>query len=279
MKNFVLFLIAILLLFSLCACGKERPADNPQHGSVETTAPANKPTLNRLKKVTVTAEGMTIECNVTWEENLCNFESYMNYYKDEINMYQGVFDPQTGTFSIRWPREDGETYELPVFDYDEDQRIVAMYNEDDPSEVWGVTYNQNGVAQLDGEHTLFEYDPATRQVKRLYSSGSTNGIPHKKYDVTTLDANGCFIGVDRVIYKDDGTGNFQLKETLSDYYKYTYDENGNLIRYEEPYNPDGFVIEYQYYDEPIEHLWQIIIPIHYIDVFQIFELPFLWYLK
>lgn len=107
----------------------------------------------------------------------------------------------------------------------------------------------------------------------------TNGVAHESYDVVTLDDNGCFIGVDRLTYTDGGKGNFTLTDTKENYYKYTYDTKGNLIRYEEPYNSDGFVIEYEYYDEPIHHLWEAIIPIHYIDVFEIYAIPFLWYLN
>ncbi len=284
MKKVLSFLMAVIMLFALSACNRDNSNDSLGNTPGNTSTPDNmasnsKPILNRLKKVTVTYEGETIECNITWDDNTCYFESYMNYFKDPIENYRGVFEPETNTFSIVWDQENGTTIEMPVFDYNDDQKIIAMYNEDNPSEVWNVTYDENGVPSLMGGKPLFEYDPTTKQVKRFYSSGSTEGVAHETYDVVTLDDNGCFIGVDRLTYTDDGTGTLKLTDTKEDYYKYTYDESGNLIRYEEPHNSDGLVIEYEYYDEPIQHLWEIIIPIHYIDVFEIFEVPFLWYLN
>ncbi len=278
MKKALSILLMLILLLGLCACGNSDTQTTEPSTSNNIVSNSN-PTLNRLKKVTVTAEGKTIECNIIWDDNTCYFESYMNYYNDPIEDYRGVFDPETNTFSIVWDTEDGTTMELPVFDYNDDQKIIAMYNEDNPSEVWSVTYDENGVPYLMGSVPLFEYDPTTKQIKRPYSRGSTEGVAYEEYDVVTLDDNGCFVGVDRLTYTDDGTGTLKLTDTKEDYYKCTYDESGNLIRYEEPYNSYGFVIEYEYYDEPIQHLWEIIIPIHYIDVFLIFQVPFLWYLN
>lgn len=277
MKRVLSFLIAAIMLFFLSACEKEGSKDPGDPGSSDPVS--GGPVLHRLKKVTVTAGGKNIECNITWEDNTCYFESYMNYYKDPIENYRGVFAPETRTFSIIWDREDGTTLEIPVFDYDDDQRIISVYNEDAPSEVWAVTYDENGVPSYGGR-APFEYDPATKQVKRLYSGSVTqDGVSKKNYDVATLEDHGGLVSVDRLTYTEDQAGNVQLTDTKKDFYKITYDENGDVIRYEEPYYEGGFVIEYEYYDEPIHHLWEVTIPIHYIDIFEIYVVPFLWYLK
>lgn len=271
MKKVLSFLMAVIILLAMSACDKDDgQGSDPSESQI---------VFHRLKKVTVTAYGETIECNVTWDDNICYFESYMDYAKNPIKNCQGVFEPETNTFSLLVKQDDGMTMELPVFVYDDGQHITSVFNEDNPSESWTITYDENGVPLVDGRHTLFEYDPTTKQVKLLYSGGRTDGVDYEEYDLFSLDNNGRFVGVDRLTYKDDGNGNFQLTDTKEDYYKYTYDENGDLIRYEEPYNKFGFVIEYEYYDEPIHHIWEVIIPIHYIDFFEIYKIPFFWYLK
>ena len=157
MKKVLSFLMTVIILLAMSACDKDNGNESFDSNIDDTTSTSADPSgskivFHRLKKVTVTAYGKTIECNITWDNNTCYFESYMDYVKDPIKNYQGVFEPETNTFSIFWKKDDGTTRELPVFVYDDDQRITSVYNEDDPSEIWSVTYDENGVPLVDGTY-------------------------------------------------------------------------------------------------------------------------------
>lgn len=279
MRKVLSLMLALLMVFSLCACEKDTKEEAPKESiPAEDTPSDSKPALNRLKKVTITTQGQSFECNVTWKENECSFTYYTSYSRNISTEYQGMYDPEKKEFSVIWVSDEGTTTQLPVFQYDDDQKIIRVYNEDNPTESWEVTYDEHNIPTIDGRVWL-NYDPETKQIKQMCGSGHNEGIQYENYKVTTLDDNGHCIGVDMLTYEQDDNGEFQLTSRQDDYQKYTYDENGNLIRYEEPYNEDGFVIEYEYYDEPISHLWELLIPISYIDFFNIYTIPFLWYLS
>ena len=275
MKKFLaLLLAASMLLICFAGCADTGVSDNPDDS--EDSEKGNA--LNRIKKVTVTYEGETIVCNATWEDNVCNFESYMNYFKDPIEDYKGVFDPESKKFSILWPSKE---IELPVFRYDDQQRIIEVYNEDDPSESWAVTYDENGVPTLDGDIEMFNYDADNKIVSLQGGGGSSNkdGVitESKYYSEMKMSPDGNFEKVTHVTYSHNGDGNFQKTSEIPDYEKYTYDKNGNLVRYER--HDGSCVIEFEYYDEPIQHIWERTIPIHYIDIFDIYTTSLMWYLK
>ena len=272
MKKWLILILTIALTLSMCACTPKQTKGNTK----QETLSANAATYLRLKRVTTTCDGETTVCNLTWDAEGCHFESYMNYYKNDIEDYLGFFDADERVFSITMFREDGDLT-IPIFQYDENQTIVKMYNEDRPTESWDVTYDENGIATVDG-HTLCVYDPEARTVRRQLSSGSTNGVPDETYEVATIDKEGNFRSVSRLTYVGDGNDSFRLDSEEVDYKKYTYDKNGNLIKYEEP-NNDGLVIEFEYDDQPVEHAWERVIPVHYIDVFEMYFIPFLWYVK
>lgn len=272
MKKCLILALTIILTLSMCACTPKQAKSNTKKETLSGS------TVNhlRLKRVTTTYEGETTVCNLTWDADGCHFESYMNYYKDDIENYLGFFDTDERVFSITMFREDGDLT-IPIFQYDKNQTIIKMYNEDRPTESWDVTYDDHGIATIDGR-TLCVYDAEARSVKRPLSSGSTNGVPEETYEVATIDKNGNFQTVTRITYVGDENGDFQKDSEEVDYKKYTYDANGNLIKYEEPLN-DGLVIEFEYYDQPVEHAWERVIPVHYIDFFDVYFIPFLWYVK
>lgn len=272
MKKYLILALTIILSFSLCACTPKQTKNNAK----TDTPSGNAANHLRLKRVTTTYDGETTVCNLTWDAEGCHFESYMNYYKDDIENYLGFFDANERVFSITMFREDGDLT-VPFFQYDENQTIIKVYNEDKPTESWDVTYDANGIAAID-DQTLCEYDEETRTIKRQLSAGSTNNIPHKTYEVATLDKNGNYQSVSYVKYMSDENGVFQKSSEKANCKIYTYDQDGNLIKYEEPDN-DALVIEFEYYDQPVEHIWERVIPVHYIDIFDAYFTPFLWYVK
>ena len=95
MRKVLSLSLALCMVFALFACEKDDKDGLPKDStSTEDTPSDTKPILNRLKKVTVTVQGQIIECNVTWEENVCHFESYMDYFKNPVEDYRGVLDPE-----------------------------------------------------------------------------------------------------------------------------------------------------------------------------------------
>lgn len=264
-------LLALCMAFAICACGK------PAADSSEKEPQENKESImrNRLKHVTVTYDGETVECDISWQENACVFESYLDYPKAPIKEVHGAFDPESKVYSWMWTSDRGEI-NLPIFQYDDEGKITKVYNEDDPTEIWDVTYDADNVPSIDGRK-WFEYDADKRCITTQVGGGSYEGVAYKTYEEIVIGANGQIEKVSRVKYVEDGNGVFQRESEETDYRKYTYDKNGNLVKYEEPDN--GFTIIFEYYDDPIRHVWEQTIPIHYINFFEVFVTPFMWYLK
>lgn len=269
----ILLLISVLLLaFAGCA-----PSDGSDDGGKKDKDP-DSVNFKRLKRVTVTYEGETVVCNVSWDENVCNFESYMDYFKDPIENYKGIFDPESKKFSILWLSND---IELPVFIYDDDQKITEIFNEDKPTESWKISYDKNGVPSLDTESELFTYDADTKTVTRSkgQSLRNDNGVITRtdSYREYIIGKDGRFEKVTYVAYTAVGDAEPEKSKEIPDYEKYSYDDDGNLIKYER--HDGSCVIEFEYYDEAVSHNWERVIPIHYIDIFDIYVTPLTWYLK
>lgn len=270
LKRSLIVILAMLIAIPLFACKNETVDEGLKDAQTFNTV-----TSNRLKKIVCNYEDISVTCNITWAGNTCNFESYMNFFRNDIENYQGVFDPDSKVFSIVWQSEDGNIT-IPVFQYDENQQIIRIYNEDNPTESWDVTYTDEGVAIVN-DAPWFSYDSEKKTITKHISSGHTEGIPFQNYEEFSLDEANNIVSTKHLHYVDNGDGKYQLQTETPNYKIYTYDENQNLIKYEEP--GSDLVITYEYYDEPIQHVWENTIPIHYVDIFDIYTVSLFRYLK
>lgn len=257
-KRFLTLLLSLSLLLCLLVGCDETSEEN---GGGEKT------TFLRLSSVTRTYDGESVTYQVTWNGEACSFETGEGDYRTD-------FDTETNIFSIHFT-----DLSLPVFMYDENQTIIKLYNEDDPSESLNILYDEYGFPQVEGMDWYSGYDPEKRQVKVSSGGGSRTDEDgtwesYTNYEIRTFDKYGNISVCDglKVTEKSDGT---VTEETWKDYFKYIYDEHGNLLRAE----GDGVVIEYQYTEEPIHHAWERIVPIFYMDFFMVYDLPLFWNLR
>lgn len=219
--------------------------------------------FNRLVAVTVVDDGESESYSVTWKTNGCTFTH-------EDGVYSYSFDPASRTLSLL-----NDELELPLFDYDDKGVIVLVYNEDKPTETFEIQYDKNGVPTLD-EYTLGEYDPATRKLTVQKGGGGEmdeqgNKFEYDYYDERTYGDKDMILSVDRITITtySDGTVEEKVKKDVE---KYTYDENGNMTKYEKK----DKVIHFVYSEEKISHEWERVVPVGYIDFFCLFDLPLLW---
>ncbi len=266
MKNTVKILsllLAAFMLLCVAGCNDKNVGDGNTHPE---TAP--KAQFNRLASVRVTDDGEVTELAVVWEENLCRISG-------DGQVTVGSFDPQARTFNLKV----GQTA-LPVCDFDQNGKIIMLYNEDKPTETWAVTYDEKGWPAIEGYDGWYTLQDAQNRVIKCGSGGggehdeNGNSISYRNYDVRTFDKNGNIVSVDqlKVTTVNDGE---PTQSTKKDIEKYTYDENGNLIKYQR----GDLTVEYTYSDAKISHVWERMIPICYVNFFYLYDLPMFWYLQ
>ena len=219
--------------------------------------------FNRLVAVTVVDDGETESYSVSWTDNGCSFSN------DE-GIFDFKFDKSKRTLTLK-----GNNIDLPIFDYNDKEEIILVYNEDDPDETFEVVYDQNGCPSVDGR-SWGEYDPATKKLTVQKGGGGEsdeqgNTVKYVYSDVRTYGDKDMILSVDRVTTTTYSDGTVQEK-VKNDIEKYTYDENGNMIKYER----NNKQILFTYSDEKISHQWERVVPVSYIDFFAIFDLPLFW---
>lgn len=227
---------------------------------------ASASSFTRLTSVTVVRDGESQSYSVSWTENGCSFAN-------GDGLYSFVFDKESFTLTLKWENE-----ELPIFEYDSNGRIILIYNEDNPSETFEVSYDDNGCPVIDGE-TLKEYNPADKTLTIGKGGGGErdeegNGYNYTNYHIRTYGDKGQILSVDKKTVTTYSDGRVEEKVS-ADAEKYTYDENGNMITYQNKY----VQILFTYSNEKISHEWERILPVTYIDFFSMFDLPLFWNLK
>ena len=287
-KKFLSLVLVLCFIFLICSCGnntKKAGSENNNSFNLSSETDSTKLLFNRLKKVTVTYDGETNIYNVVWNEANCDFEHYFNYPKDPTVNAKGLYNPETRVFSIKSEME-GEMFDLPVHEYNSDQKIIKVFNEDRPGEYWTVIYNIDNVPMwTNSENTkqeLFTFDPEKRVISKQTGSSSSKNedgthTECRYYKEYTIDTLGNILKVNKSTYSHNGDGNYQKTDEIVDYEKYFYDNNGNIIRYECA-NRSNMIVEFEYYDDTIQHIWERILPISYIEIFDIYTTPFFWYL-
>ena len=273
LKKYALFLFCALLLLSLTACqtggNTKRDADKEKSSSTQTS-------FRRLDSVTIQREGEeAVTYHVNWNNDSCTFVT--DDFEDGV---LATFDNQV--FSIEFTNSGGGKTILPIVKFDDDEKIVLIYNEDDPTETFDVTYDENGlpVWEMTEAQEYYQYDEATGTVRVKAGSGSTGdnqGNILKKYtnyEVRTLDEWGNIRSVDMLTITEysDGTTEEKLKENE---FTYEYDEDGNLLSLTVGRSSYTFT----YTNEKIHHTWERMIPVAYLDFFYWFDYPLFWNVK
>lgn len=256
----LLSILAMLVMLVTLAVGCNDNTGDPSLGK-------DGASFKRLASVTVTDEGETDTYIAQWSENSCRIVG-----KETLI---ATYDPESRIFSLQM-----DDFSIPVFDYDESGKIINLYNEDDPDEKWAITYDENmwpAIADYDGLYTIV--DANARIIKRSSGGGGEsdengNRTTYRNYDVRTLDKNGNVIKVDRITetYVNDGE---PTESTKADIEKYTYDESGNVIKFQR----GDLTVQFTYTNEKIQHNWERTLAIYYINPFYIFELPLFWGIK
>lgn len=272
MKRILLIVLSICLVLSVCACKKDADSGTD-----------SKRQFSRLKSVVISYEGKTEKYYISWEENLCRFESpngnSQNFYGlDTVLTFEGKFNPETKIFSIaKAAKAEEEGFELPIFMYDSNERVVLIYNEDNPFETFAVSYDDNGLPSIDGVSLYDRYDKDSRTFSFENSRGHNNGVYFKNYEYITIGKNGQFDKVTEVIYESTNGEDYYKAKEHEDYKKYTYDDKGNLVKYE--MLSADVEISFEYYDEYISHIWERVIPLWYVDFFKMYLYSLLWYIE
>ena len=93
----------------------------------------------------------------------------------------------------------------------------------------------------------------------------------KKYYVNTFDGFGNIVNVDE--YNVVKYSNGYKEETITeDILKFSYDDAGNLLKYE-----DGkYCAEFTYSDELVNHSWERVLPLFYTNLHYVWRAPVFW---
>ena len=224
-------------------------------------------TFKRLASVTVTDDGETQTYIAEWSDNKCRIVG-----KETLI---ASYDPESRVFSLQM-----DEFIVPVFDYDENGKIINLYNEDKPEEKWAVTYDEKmwpTIADYEGMYSIL--DAEARIIKRSSSGGAEldddgHRVSYNNYDIRTLDKNGNVIKVDRLTETKVNDGE-PTQSTKEDIEKYTYDGSGNVIKFQR----GDLTVQFTYTNEKIQHSWERTLAIYYINPFYIFEVPLFWNIK
>lgn len=158
-------------------------------------------TFKRLKKAVIMYKGESVTCSVSWDSDACSFE-YYRYHGKEIRNFRGVYDEQSKIYSVILLNNGGEEQqELPVFQYDGQQRISRVYNEDHPSESWEVAYDQKNEINMEDQQK-FAYDSDSRTV--IISSYGHEGF--KPRGKAIVDSKGNFETLISIFYENNDNG-------------------------------------------------------------------------
>ncbi len=227
--------------------------------------------LRRLKSILLEFEDEEVSYEYTWDNGGCSVTTVAT--DGSKNNDRFTFDGETGTLycegkALLFP-DDGTH---SVLQYGEGQKISHMFTGGEDYHAGGVTvvYDGNKLTlkglssdgKESGDNTEYEFDPATKTMKRLVGTGYVGG-PSKsyEYEIFTLDDHGNVLKQELFTYEDtDGDGSFEKVTKDEDHeVLYEYDKNGNLLKIWVPNNP-SFVYTFEYYNKPIEQTWETAVP-------------------
>ena len=279
-KYFAVLLLAIFVV-TLVGCDKKSESSSETQKNIE----AKPLTYQRLQSVTIEDkdDGDVENYSIAWNGEECVFTDPDGF---EIRAFLNL---ETNTFSfafIDYDSGDIPVDEFPIHQYDEYGKIIKVFNEDDITEECIISYDENGwpifthpestEVFLDYE---YEFDASKRQMtvatSGFYSRDDNDNVTEKTgYDIRTLDENGNIIHVDELVITTFN-GEKTSEEIEENTKKYTYDKNGNLIRYE----TKSKIMTFTYTDETIHHIWERNIAIYYTGWYNIYTYPLFWNIK
>lgn len=291
-KLFAFLIIVSMLITVLGGCGGETADDNQTDSVAQKTAAAQFP-HKRLQSVTVydKEEGTTETYDVEWKDDGCYFRT--DDYGEDIDYYF-YLDDETNIFHVAgtaYESSEPEQVDFPVYQFDDEGKIIKLWNIHFDSAEIDVTYDENGLPAFAGydpsvDVILDEYtfDFEKRDLEYKFGGGGSqdeygNQETTDAYEINALNEYGDPLD-SRSRFVKKYNGELVSDETkVDDHIKYTYDENGNLIRFETYHSVKTFT----YSDETVHHPWERL-PIYmyterYDEFGVIYIYPFLWYVK
>lgn len=278
MKKWISLILAILLLVSLVGCGQSRDssATKKKPTPVQTTPTPQPITNKRVSSCTIynSTSGTTQTYAITWQGDICAFTMTENGYDPCPTTAE--FDPATGAFTVhRQPdQEDSDDMnDVTMCLFDAEGRInaytgmpVGLNNN------IAVSYDENGWPSADSLKSLgCEAFPEKMQFSRAWAGMASTDYSVNTYMVGTLGASGQVVKADLLSVTTYSSG--EKEESLQeDKYRFTYDDDGDLIKYAS----DSGYVEFTYSDQTIGHNWERLIPLLCFDFSYVFLLPLFW---
>ena len=278
-------LFALLLTFAGCGRSETAKENSPQNlkdsemlsqTEDETSLSQENITFKRVKSVTIYNDNLTpYTYEITWDGDICSFT--MTEFGWDPCRTDASFDAETGAFSVhRKPDEaqEDDVTDVMLCSFDEQGRIISVARTGDMGS-FDVSYDENGWPQGDALAILgVETDKESMRYSYSYA-GVASSDYHKSYRrVITMDPLGNAMKADSLVITKYNTG--ETEESLTENFEtYTYDEDGNLLKYE---TNNGYV-EFTYTDEVIHHSWERLIPFLCYDFTLIYTAPLFWNLK